>query len=273
MTDTPLPHPAWPAFSHPHRFVEARRVLTTDLPGILAARGPDFQETALHWAAIGDAGLALDMVGAGFDANALDRLGRTPLDWFSDLLWMSIVWDNSQMTAEGKDRLRFKASRQIPMLWGRGFRPGPGAGRPVGEVWIRSGVYSLCSLLDDAGSDGPGLRAWGVDQANALHAWALSDAPEGRPQALEDLLARGLSIDEPDAFGRTPLRYVVEAWAADSVHRRVAAHTVSLLLDAGADPSLPDSEGVAPGAVPLLREGLEQKKIDAMARALERDTE
>ncbi len=262
---TQSPHKSWAAFAHPHRFAEAHSALKNDTAAILAARGADFDETALHWAALGDAGLSLDVVAAGIDPNVLDRLQRTPLDWVNDMLWMSIVWGGSKMNNEGKDRLRFKMSKQIPVLWGRGFRPGPAATRHVGEVWIRAGIYELISLLEAE----LGLDNWGVDDASALHAWALSENDDGHENALKDLLARGLKVDQIDNVGRTPLRYVVEAWAADAIHRRVAAKTVELLLKYGADPLLKDQEGVAPGEVPLLR-GLEVKKMDAMARALDK---
>lgn len=262
------PHPAWPDFVHPHRFVHARAALKADPEGVKAARGSQFEETALHWAALGELGLVMDLVAAGFDPNALDRLGRTPLDWFSDLLWMSLVQAATPMSGPGADRLRFKAARQLPALWGQGFRPGPGAARAPGEIWLRAGVYEAVSLLADPAQQGLGLRAWGEDQASALHAWALADAQQGRSEAFTDLVARGLVVDELDAHGRTPLRYALEAWAGGLVHRRSASATVKTLLAAGADPQLADNEGIAPGMVPLLRE-MDDKRQSAMVRLLE----
>ena len=77
----PYPHPAWPTFIDPHRYVEATQALKHDLPGLLAARGQQFGETALHWAAMGEISLMTDMVQAGNLLWRWDqrRCGRVPV--------------------------------------------------------------------------------------------------------------------------------------------------------------------------------------------------
>jgi hypothetical protein len=260
-----IPHPAWPNFINPHRFVEARVSLKRDPEGLLSARGAH-QETALHWAAMGDSGLVMDMVAVGLEPNALDRMGRTPLDWVNDRLWMGVAHAKSPLTAEAKDQLRFKTERVVPGLWGQGFRPG--AGTHPGQAWALAGAFPLICLLDEPGTDG--LRHWGVDYATALHAWAIGVQAPNRPAALDDLLARGLLIDELDANGRTPLRYAVEAWARTQIHHRTGAETVALLLAKGANPEIADQQGVVPGQAPLLVENIDPKMCEGIEKALAR---
>lgn len=277
----PLPHPAWPTFIDPHRYPEAGQALRDDLPGMQAARGLQFGETALHWAAMGEIGLLTDMVHAGFDPNAIDKMGRTAMDWLSDRIWIACMAPVAGLNPSAVDRIRVRTLRQVPALYGLGGRWGSSpASRHPGLVWTRCGVWGLLSLA--SADPGIGLRGWGPDLASAAHAWAISVPCDHRGQALLDLLGLArkdgapspfvsdpLSVSEQDAKGRTPLHYALHAWSKGMIADRASRNAVKLLLEHGADIDLPDTAGITPAQVPLIAQASNARATE-IARMLDR---
>jgi len=68
----------------------------------------------------------------------------------------------------------------------------------------------------------------------------MTAAAQGRPDLLEDLLARGYPVDDRDDLGGTALHHAALAGDAGAAWR---------LLDAGADPAAVDAHGRTPGAL------------------------
>lgn len=274
----PVPKPAWDVFAHPYKVAEARVVMASKPAELLATRG-DFGETALHWAAMSDGALAVDLVMGGFDANARDASGRTPLDWLHDRVRMvsdaapgALRPQEEALTeAEFRQNILNKSSVLVQLLMGAGFR----ASDPTSMIrsWLENGWYRFVTIareMDDAGAIT--LSSLGEDGAGALHVMAGGTSWNGRREAMgrltlgefrtpevssgdPDLPYRALSVDEPDAHGKTPLRWALDAWRNESLQLddRAQFDLIVWLLKAGADPCARDDAGMAPAN--LLQDG------------------
>jgi hypothetical protein len=236
---------------------------------IFGYRGATYGETAMHWAALGEKGLMIDLVSLGLDPNAVDTTGRTPMDWLSDRAWMVLATGQGRTDQIGKEKLRIASEDLLACLWGVGGRPSgqpllvdanhllstpPGAVQVTptpprqhcGYLWAGSGLWGALSLLKSSiGADG--WRNWTEEGAGLLHAWILGPESEEKTQALLDALRVGLSVDEDDNMSRGPLWYAVDAWIADpSQWGTRMRDAVDELIANGADPEKPDVDGVAP---------------------------
>lgn len=267
MSPSPFPSPVpVPAFTQPGRGIEARAWLSRHHAEARAWQGTQ-AETLLHWGAMSDVGLLLDLAAAGLDPNAPDGDARTPLDWLNDRLWFACVENAARLTVEGRYRLRAQTEELVPALWGIGGRPGVGIeGLDPGSVWARAGAWPLLELLRDEGRGLDGWRRWGRHRESVLHAWTVAPESPEKHRFLARALDAGLSVDEPDAAGRTPLWYAIDAWLArpgqaDASNWKAA---IRALLAAGADPDRAAVDGSSPAELPVLTEA-EPALADAIA--------
>lgn len=248
---TRLPAPSrpttsiWNALVTPARAIEVRAWMRRSPQEALALRG-ESQETALHWIAMNDLGALIDGLAIGMDPNALDNSGRTPLDWLNDRLWLACVAHEWGLDASGQARLRLQTEELVPALWGFGGRSSHAeeARDPV-QTWARAGAWVLLPLLVSPGSL-DGWRYRGVQGASMLHYWILAPDTAAKHTFLTQALAQGLSVDEPDRNGRTPLWYAVDAWCAKPEWGTLLRPAIAALLAHGADPHRSDKEGLSP---------------------------
>lgn len=130
------------------------------------------------------------------------------------------------------------------VLWQHGGRATPEGLHP-GTVWTRGAAWDLLAAMVD--TDGvAALRGWPVGGRSMLHVWPLSPETTEKHRQLDRALAWGLSIDEPDANGRTPLWHLVDAWAEDASWEAVLKPAAVALLARGADPDAEDHHGQSP---------------------------
>lgn len=247
-------------FRRPERAIEARAWLKKNAGAAARWRGRA-GESLLHWACMSDLGLLLDVIDAGVDPNALDESGRTPLDWLNDRLWVACIDGTAGLNAEGQWRLRAQTETLLPALWARGGRAGKNAPAP-GRLWVRAGAWPLLDLLREDGLDG--WMSWPPTGETVLHGWALAPERSEKHRFLTRALAAGLAVDAPDAEGRTPLWYAVDAWLSQPSYAPVLEKAAAALVAAGADPALAPPGLAAPAELPLTRRAAED-----VARAIE----
>ena len=244
------PHPAWPALINPHRFAEARAAIKVDPVGVLAARGSNWSETALHWAAMSDPASWLDLVASGGDPNATDRIGRTPLDWINDRLWMGTMAPHQRLGEPARDRIRAATLMQVPSVWSSGGRHGTGSHSltPV-KLWIEAGLWDLTSL---AAADPDMWRGWDGG-SHALHYWVAMADRTSASSLLDRILSTGLSVDTPDDNGHSAIWWAVDAWLRTPGKAASAHDAIRLLRAHGADPDMGEFDD-SPAALASVRQ-------------------
>lgn len=234
------PHPLWPALVNPHRFAEVRKEITINPKDLLLARGEKWRESAMHWVGMSDPGSWLDLVAAGGDPNAQDKLGRTPLDWVNDRLWLGAMAPHQRLGKPSRDRIRVATTKHAPAIWASGGRPGTSSHSlaPV-KLWIEAGLWDLVSLAK-------GEPEWwsGWDQGeHALHSWVPLADLVGAESLLDTILAEGVDIDRPDSAGHSALWKAVDMWLREPANASPARTAISFLRQRGADPDLDQGAG------------------------------
>ncbi len=285
---TPLHRAARDGHPQTGRFLLARGVA----PDVLDAQG----RTPLHLAAAGGRAAFVELLlDAGAPPDARDRMGRTPLHHASRAGQATAAEALIEAGAaplaaaeEGFTALHHAAWNGHLRLAVRLIRLGA---PPDGHVLAALGERD--ALARWAGEDPAALRRPGPGDTAPLH-WA---ARSGARPVATWLIDRGAPASVPDASGRTPLDVAVDAaqWplaerliergaepgAAQtpaSRSRRQARLTRAasrsavccrVLLDAGAEPDVPDAEGVYPlhSAVSAGRADTAALLIDRGARA------
>lgn len=245
-TILPPPHPAWPALVNPHRFAEARRAIASDPAGLIAARGDKWGESAVHWVGMSDPGGWIDLISAGGDPNATDNLGRTPLDWVNDRLWMGAMAPHQRLGTPSRDRIRVATIKQAPAIWASGGRPGSGKSslNPV-QLWIEAGLWDLLSL---AVSEPSFWQDW-QEGSHALISWTSMADREGARELFDRILSVGLKVDQADDFGRSALWVAVDSWLESPSSAAAPRAAIEVLRANGADPDLDQGAG-APSLLP-----------------------
>lgn len=260
-------HPIWAAVLSPARSVEVRAWLSRPENHAVARelRGPQ-GETLLHWAALSDLGLMLDLAGLGLDLNALDASGRSPVDWQFERLWVTHVENVGNLTTLNRKKLRLITDDLVPALWRQGGRPQSGA-LDIRALAVRSGLWNTLATWKDLEGAEAAFRAWGR-ATHALHHWPFAPAEAGRTAFLADWGAQGWSLDEPDADGATALRLAVEArLGATGTAALALDEAIDALLAAGASPDAVGADGLAVSQIPLVREA-SPEVIDSLAERL-----
>jgi len=248
----------WNDFVDPTRTVEATTWIQRFPQEVLAGRG-ERGETALHWAALANIGLVTDLLAIGMDINIPDARGRTALDWQNSRLWYICIEREGPMSEGGRFHVRQQSQALIEALWRLGGRPGMFTDLDPTQVWTRAGLWTLVRMRQDTPESraerhvtptaplplAP-LRNLGRARESALHGWVMAaEAPE-KHRTLDQWLADGLQVDEPDAQGRTPLWYAVDGLIARPAWHRIFLPSIRALLDRGANPDQADALGVSP---------------------------
>lgn len=248
--DAPL-SAIWAALKLPLHAIQVRAWLSRpeNRQAARAARGPR-GETMLHWAAMADAGLMLDFLSLGLDANSPDGTGASPADWLLERLWMTHREGLANLTEIGKRKLRMQTDELLSALWRLGGRPAL-SGVDYRAVVASAGLWQTLATWKDC----EGIESWQGWEAGtcALHHWPRAPQEQGGQHFLQAWSAAGLAVDVPDHQGRTPLWYAVQdACRLKGLEAQSALAAVEALVEAGANPEHLDQEGTAPLSLPLL---------------------
>lgn len=264
-----VPHPIWSALLSPPRAVEVRAWLSKNpnrevAKALRGAHG----ETMLHWAAMADMGLLLDLVAAGLDINAKDGSGRTPADWLLERLWMTHEEGVGNLTALNLRKLRLQTDDLLSVVWGQGGRP-ENTPFDYRGLAVRTGLWQVVAAWADRDGVEIAWKNWGGGQT-LLHHWPLGPAETGRDTLLDLWLKAGLPIDQRDDRGRTAL------WVATFARLKASVKTaagldaaIDVLLEKGADPASVDAQGRSPLSLPLT-EGAEEVLLENLTLRLQR---
>jgi hypothetical protein len=259
----PLPHPLWPALVNPHRFAEVRKEVAKDPHPLLSARGEKWQESAMHWVGMSDPGSWIDLVAVGGDPNALDKLGRTPLDWVNDRLFLGAMASHQRLGEPSRDRIRVATTKHAPAIWSTGGRPGSSPhSTPAVKLWIEAGLWDLVSLAKDE----PQWWSGWEGGLHALHAWVSMADRVGAEALLAEILSVGLNVDAPDGEGHSALWVAVDQWLENPTKAGPSRAAISYLRTHGADPDLDQGSG-APSSLPMLR-GVSEQLQSAIGAAI-----
>lgn len=261
----PTPH-FWPAFVNPTRATEAVHWIKRHPQETRDARG-EYGETALHWGALSVPSLLVDLVDLGIPINSLDRTGKSPQDWQNDRLFTICVARERQMSEGGRQRVLNESKWMIQALWRLGGRPGMACPVDPLQVWIRAGAWELLDMRVDMGD--MKWRGLGDQGESVLHGWTVAPDTSEKRARLPRLIAQGgLSVDEPNAAGQSPLWVAVDGWIARPAWSKVFASAIDQLLAHGADPARPDREGVSAQALVLAAEDLPRADQEALRQRL-----
>lgn len=248
-------HPIWDAVLSPARSVEVRAWLSKEANHQAARelRGPQ-GETLLHWAALSDLGLMLDLVGLGLDVNALDQSGRGPMDWQFERLWATHVENVGGLTHYNRQKLRLLTDDLLSALWRQGGRPQSDM-LATRSLAVRCGLWQTLSTWVDL--DGPEvLRDWyhpGEGTTHAIHHWPLAPADKGRQDLLELWVNQGWSLDEPNPQGHSALWVAVqERLGAQGFQALSLDAAIEALVNAGANVRFEGPNGICLQQLPLL---------------------
>lgn len=226
-------------------------------------------ETMLHWGALSDFGLLLDLAGLGLDVNARDHADMTPSDWLLERLWMTHMEGVGKLTNLNLRKVRIMTDDLLSALWRQGgrlhaFQPPV----PIEEFAVRQGLWQSLATWGDTEAPRD------TRQSFPLHAWPLAPAEKGR----QDFLAKWMEhacVDVRDNEGRTPLFVAIQARLDPDLTPRAALDldaAIDELLQAGAHPEVEVQVGQTPlslllssTASPILVENLERRLLAAPA--------
>lgn len=200
----------------------------------------------MHWVGMSDPGSWLDLVAAGGDPNTVDKLGRTPLDWVNDRLWMGAMAPHQRLGAPSRDRIRVATTKHAPAIWSSGGRPGSSPNSlPAIKLWIDAGLWDLVSLAKDE----PQWWSNWENGAHALHAWVHMADRVGADALLDTIFSIGLEVDAPDRNGQSALWTAVSGWLENPGAAAPYRAAILALRKRGADPDLDQGSG-APASLP-----------------------
>lgn len=261
-------HPIWEAVSSPMRSIEVRAWLRKPENRELALSWRGRQgETMLHWGAMADLGLMVDLAGVGLDVNALDGALMSPADWLLERLWMTHVEKVGGLTNLNLRKIRIMTDDLLSALWrqgGRvhGFKPP----MPLEEFAVRQGLWQVLATWADTQGPQEGVPSF------PMHAWPLAPAEEGRRNFLR-LWQQHSPVDTQDEKGCTPLFVAIQERLKPDLPARASLDldaAIDELLEAGANPDMENDEGNTPfsqllsaSVDPILVENLERRLLSA----------
>lgn len=242
------PDNIWFALINPERATEIRAWLFGNKLKALILRGPQ-GETMLHWAVLSEYSLILDLVDAGININCQDKNGRTPMDWIVDRYWELCVLEKENIPYQGLLKLKAQTEELGTLVYSLGGRPtdfeniSEEDNNSAAKMAMGGAFWYIESLYRDKGLSY--LKNWLNNKRSVIHVWILSSDDGLKYKNLEQMIKWGLSIDEKDIDGRSPLWYLIEGWSLGS-QRNKLEKVISQFLEMGADPDLEDNEGVSP---------------------------
>lgn len=238
------PDNIWFVLINPERAIEVRAWLKNNKVKALIMRG-EHGETMLHWAVLSEYGLIIDLVDAGISPNAKDKYGKTPMDWLLERYWYTSV-EKRNIGMEGLAKIKGQTEDLGTVLWALGGRPSENNEEALNAdiVAARGGLWwYLISKYDVYGVDA--FRGWLKDKRSVMHVWILSENNTQKIERIKKFLEWGLSIDEIDANGRSPLWYAIDTWK-NNLEIDLMIDLIPELLKLGADPDLSDNFDVSP---------------------------
>lgn len=254
-------HPIWNAILTPARSVEVRAWLRNkaNRAAAVGMRGPQ-GESVLHWAALSDFGLVVDLIDVGLDINLADESGRSPMDWVFERFHMTHEEGVGALTFLNRQKLRLLTDDVGSSLWRLGGRLlVPQEGVDPQALAMRHGLWKMLEIWRDlASGPGPskGASAWlgWRNGQDAIHHYPWSPPETGRTQWLARWMEVGLSPDRPDDQDRTALWLAVERRLDVPPSGAAAVDTaIDELLAVGADPQRAGPQGLSPLTLPLVR--------------------
>lgn len=256
----------WDVFVNPARATEAVHWVKKHPEETRNARG-QYGETALHWGALSVQSLLIDLIDIGLPMQSADRSGKTPQDWQNDRLFSICVERSRNLSEGGRQRVLNESRVMIPTLWRMGGRPGLASPVDPLQIWVRAGLWELLDMRQDLND--MKWKGLGSQGESILHGWLLApEGPEKARRLTQALTEGGLSVDEPNKDGRTPLWAAVDAWIARPAWARILGPAVRALIQAGASPDQVDREGISPRALALAAEDMDRSDQRALLTAL-----
>lgn len=237
-------HPIWEAVASPMRSIEVRAWLKNPENRRLALAWRGKQgETMMHWGAMADFGLMLDLIGIGMDVNALDAASMSPADWLLERLWMTSMEKVGSLTNLNLKKIRIMTDDLLSALWRQGgrvhsFQPP----LPLQEFAVRQGLWQTLATWEDT------ERPKDSSASFPLHAWPLAPAEEGRRNFLHSWIEKA-PVDAQDGQGRTPLFMAIQARLDPDLPPRASLDldaAIDELLEAGANPDMESHDGKTP---------------------------
>lgn len=248
-------HRIWDAVLSPARSVEVRAWLTKEAnrQEALNLRGPQ-GETMLHWAALSDLGLMLDLIGLGLDPNAVDESGRAALDWQFERLWATHEEGVGNLTHFNRQKIRLLTDDLAAVLWRQGGRPQNNM-LDIRALAVCHGLWKVLATWVDLEGPEQALRNWenpAGERADALHHWPLAPADQGREELLDLWKAQGWSVDETNSEGETPLWIAVKQRLEATGNRALGLDlAIDELIEAGASVDHVGPNGLTVSLLPL----------------------
>lgn len=242
------PDNIWFALINPERATEVRAWLLNNQMKALILRGPQ-SETMLHWAILSEYSLVIDLVDTGIDINCKDKNKLTPMDWLIERFWEVNTLKKESIPYHGRLKLAAQTEELGLLAYSMGGRPSDFEKRDVGminsaaKMTMCGAFWYIETLYKDQGLEA--LRNWLDNKRSVIHVWLLSLDNGMKYKRLQTMIDWGLSIDELDEDGRTPLWYTIQAWYLGNDRARMEK-IIENLLKMGADPDLEDFEGVSP---------------------------
>ena len=267
-----MPHSIWEAVLSPARSVEVRAWLTKEAnrQEALRLRGPQ-GETMLHWAALSDLGLMLDLIGLGLDPNTVDESGRAALDWQFERLWATHEEGVGNLTYFNQQKIRLLTDDLAAVLWRQGGRP-QSAMLDIRALAVCHGLWKVLATWVDLEGPEQALRNWfnpAGGRADALHYWPLAPADTGREELLASWKAQGWSVDETTSDGETPLWIAVKKRLGATGNRALGLDlAIDELLEAGANVDHVGPSGVSVSLLPLLSKATSET-VDLLTEKLQ----
>jgi ankyrin repeat protein len=248
-TNLELDNIIWENIRHPLRSIETRAFLKKKPEWFLSARG-DLKETPLHWAVLTEIGLVLEEIETGLDINAVDSLGRTPLDWLNDFLASAFLRKDSKITEQGKQNLLDRTENIGLILLSQGGITGNSINSfHPGRIWMLCGAWNLLGsygLLKNYS-----YNNWTNEGAGALHSWVIAPQSKYKNDWLNDYLTNNNDVNPLDQENRNPLWYAIDAIASKLELKKEISLAYHELIAKGGDPTIKDLNGYS--ALDLLK--------------------
>lgn len=223
------------AAANPSRVVEVQSWINQEnnKPLVNNIKGKN-GESLLHWAAMCNLGLSMDLLNAGVDINVKDADNRTPLDWITERLYFVCIDSETAQSAEIKQNI-IKISNYIGSSL---INMGAKAKDPM-SIWVLTGSWELVKAQYDKEPD-----SWlsiGPDNFSVMHFWPIAyfQSNEDKAFALNFFLEKNIDINRENDKGITPLYVAVEQWIVG----RCPEEHIKLLVKKGANPNILTSQG------------------------------
>lgn len=217
--------------ANPSRSIEFRQWIQNNKEEAVHILGKN-KEKLIHWAALLDLGIFIDLVQMGCDINSKDELGRTPLDWIASRLFFVCLSKKHQHSYEVKNNIISITKKIVPYIISVG---GTGSQdvRENLEVWARTGIWEAIFVEFEKNK---GELFIGQEKNSILHYFPVAYFADDKEviNYLNAAIKYGCDINYQNAKGFTSLMVAAENWIAGYVRDE----RIIFMIQMGADPEI-----------------------------------